>query len=211
MPRPRKNQEGLSAKQRLAEAFWKSLEEKPYSSITVSGLSKEAHVNPNTFYYYYSGLDNMAKSLFVEDLAADSDLILSVVLNGQDQLALWLEENDGNEQAVASMEARFRKASLLLNSGSTYLADLFKDELLGVWEKKYGYGRSNMSEVELMELNFIFDGIIGLYRSLDMERPLRDIFSTQFCAFLQTPVGKAVQYLINTMIHGGEVEVVSES
>ena len=45
MARPRKDQEGPTAVERMEEAFWEILAEKPYAQITVSEIAKRAQVN----------------------------------------------------------------------------------------------------------------------------------------------------------------------
>ena len=54
MPRPRKDQEGPSAVERMEEAFWNALAEKPYAKMTVGDIAQRAQVNKNAFYYHYS-------------------------------------------------------------------------------------------------------------------------------------------------------------
>ena len=56
MARPRKDQEGPTAVERMEEAFWEILAEKPYAQITVSEIAKRAQVNKNAFYYHFDGL-----------------------------------------------------------------------------------------------------------------------------------------------------------
>lgn len=57
MARPRSNENMPTAPQRLASAFWEMLVEMPFSQITVSSLSARAHVNHNTFYYYFDSME----------------------------------------------------------------------------------------------------------------------------------------------------------
>ena len=45
MARPRKDQEGPTAVERMEEAFWEILAEKPYAQITVGEIAKRAQVN----------------------------------------------------------------------------------------------------------------------------------------------------------------------
>ena len=43
MARPRKDQVGPTAVERMEEAFWEILAEKPYAQITVGEIAKRAH------------------------------------------------------------------------------------------------------------------------------------------------------------------------
>ena len=60
MPRPRRDPEVLPAQQRLENAFWALLRERPYGKITVTDIVREAGVNRNSFYYHFSGLPELA-------------------------------------------------------------------------------------------------------------------------------------------------------
>lgn len=68
MARPKKDAEGLAARERIVEAFWRLIEQKPYSDITIRGLCAMAQVNPNTFYRYFACMDDLAKRAFEENL-----------------------------------------------------------------------------------------------------------------------------------------------
>ncbi len=61
MPRPRKDQEGLSAVERMEEAFWNALAEKPYAKMTVGDIAQRAQVNKNASYHQYSRLYALAE------------------------------------------------------------------------------------------------------------------------------------------------------
>ena len=60
MARPRKDQEGPTAVERMEETFWEILAEKPYAQITVGEIAKRAQVNKNAFYYHFDGLGALA-------------------------------------------------------------------------------------------------------------------------------------------------------
>ena len=60
MARPRKDQEGPTAVERMEEAFWEILAEKPYAQITVGEIAKRAQVNKNAFDYHFDGVGALA-------------------------------------------------------------------------------------------------------------------------------------------------------
>lgn len=64
MARPRKDEAGPSAYERMTAAFWSLLEEKPYSAVTVKRITQRAGVNHNTFYYHFENIDDMAVKMF---------------------------------------------------------------------------------------------------------------------------------------------------
>lgn len=69
MARPRKDAEGPGARERIVEAFWQLIAHEPYAAITIRGLCAAAQVNPNTFYRYFTCMDDLAKQAFDENLA----------------------------------------------------------------------------------------------------------------------------------------------
>ncbi|MCD8199877.1 MAG: TetR family transcriptional regulator, partial [Coriobacteriaceae bacterium] len=80
MARPRKEQDGPSALERMEEAFWEELEEKPYAKITVTDIVKKAQVNRNAFYYHHDDLDDLAhKAVSNLLLAGGANVIVELV------------------------------------------------------------------------------------------------------------------------------------
>lgn len=61
MARPRKDSDDPSAKERMMQAFWEVLEEKPYAQMTVSDIARAANVRRNTFYYHYANIGELAE------------------------------------------------------------------------------------------------------------------------------------------------------
>ena len=61
MARPRKDSPEPSARERLIEAFWALLEERPYAQITLSDVARAAGVRRNTFYYHYANVSDLAE------------------------------------------------------------------------------------------------------------------------------------------------------
>ena len=53
MARPRNDQEGPGARERMQEAFWELLREKSFAKITVGDVARTAQVNRNAFYYHF--------------------------------------------------------------------------------------------------------------------------------------------------------------
>ncbi|MCD8316696.1 MAG: TetR/AcrR family transcriptional regulator [Eggerthellaceae bacterium] len=209
MGRPSKDQAGPSAKERLAAAFWESLEEAPYEQITVAALSKRANVNHNTFYYHFTNLDDMAQKLFEQDLIDDSRLFLRILFSGKNQILYWLNNVDPQSESFAAIESRIKKVNLFLNSGSAYLVELFKKELFETWKSNLNLDYEDLTQIEWMEVNFIFDGLIGLYRSLDLDMPIRHVIISQLSQFVDTEIGVAFQKTIEKIFreHATEEQV----
>ena len=68
MPRPRRDSEILPANERLENAFWTLLADRPFKKITVTDVVHEARVNRNSFYYHFSGLPELADSAIMYEL-----------------------------------------------------------------------------------------------------------------------------------------------
>ena len=64
MPRPRRDSEILPAKERLENAFWTLLADRPFGKITVTDVVHEARVNRNSFYYHYNDIPNLLFSSY---------------------------------------------------------------------------------------------------------------------------------------------------
>ena len=76
MARPAKGS-GPGAVERLAEAFWGMLSEMPYSEIKVVSLARRAGASPNTLYYHFGCVADLARYALEAELDARlvSDLL----------------------------------------------------------------------------------------------------------------------------------------
>lgn len=74
-----KEKEGRpSAWDRMIEAFWKLLDEMPYSDITLMALIRRAGVNHNTFYYHFKNMASLAEAALENNLVEElPNLIIS--------------------------------------------------------------------------------------------------------------------------------------
>ena len=97
MARPKKDAEGLAARERIVEAFWRLIEQKPYSDITIRGLCAAAQVNPNTFYRYFACMDDLAKRAFEENLVDGFPRMLMGLRGEVDEGARLTGSPHGNE------------------------------------------------------------------------------------------------------------------
>ena len=61
MARPKRDPDKKPAFERIEDAFWDILSEKPFDKITISELSKRAGVNHNLLYFYFDGIEDMAR------------------------------------------------------------------------------------------------------------------------------------------------------
>ena len=68
MARPRNDQEGPGARERMQEAFWELLREKSFAKITVGDVARTAQVNRNAFYYHFDNTLDLAQKTIRETL-----------------------------------------------------------------------------------------------------------------------------------------------
>ncbi len=52
----------------IKETFWKMLEEKPLSQITIKALVEECGINRNSFYYHFKDLPDLIQSIVTEEV-----------------------------------------------------------------------------------------------------------------------------------------------
>lgn len=154
MPRPRATAPGLPAKGRIEEAFWQLLEELPYGQISIKRLAAKAGVNHKTIYYYYENIDALAKHLFQETISTYFSEMnpLTAVLSGQ-QEQYW-------ETHLSSVGVK--RAMLFIRSDSLFLNTIFKEYIQGNWLASVGMTEQDLTEVERMELDFIFSGMMSI-------------------------------------------------
>lgn len=167
MPRPRKDQEGPSAVERMEQAFWEALAEKPYDKISVGEIAKRAHVNKNAFYYHYSGLhilaaqaiDNTLPREFARMILLGNDLNLDVAM------ASAIPRSD-------DLERRANRIRLVAGAhGSRALNALLKDRILRAWLDIFAVPEANLDRQAVMTLEFALGGILEV---IGNERLLED-------------------------------------
>lgn len=154
MARPRKDQEGPSAVERMEEAFWEALSEKPYGKISVGEIAQRARVNKNAFYYHYSGLHVLAAQ------AIDNTL--------PREFARMILLGNGLDTVIASAAPRRddleRRASLIRlvagAHGSRELTALLKDRMLHAWLDIFAISETDLDRQAVMTLEFALGGIL---------------------------------------------------
>lgn len=150
--------------QRLYDAFWSLLEEKPYARISVSELLERAGVSRGDFYYHYKNLLDLAKCA-VEDEAKNWDDLTALFLNfdesdidvATDQICYYLSSICRQN----SLKAR-RLSALISPHGSMYLVEAFRE---GFKNYTARYRNLNLEEFDNMQ-KILFEGVVGFSTSL---------------------------------------------
>ncbi len=159
MPRPRKDQEGPSATERMENAFWEALEEKPYNQITVGEIAARAHVNKNAFYYHYNGLFDLAENAIKNTIPAELPRMLL--------LANEISEEESNNlieslpENVNNIEQRANRVLLLVGkNGSQELVNVLKDLIMYNWLETFDLDEEHLDQETRAIMKFALGGIL---------------------------------------------------
>lgn len=182
MARPKREPGVPDARQRLADAFWDMLSEMPFSEMTVLGISARAQVNHNSFYYHFRNIEDMAQTLFRENMLPEMPrLMLPFLLEGSGRLP----ELSRKEREV--LEAHFMRARLFAQSGSPFLTGILEDSIRDLWLQTYGLEESDLDRTQVDQLVFVFGGLVALIAEMG-----DDVSSDRMAAFVQSPAGRGV-------------------
>ena len=81
MARPRYATGDPTARDRLIEAFWSLLGDRPYTKLSVVDVVRTARVNKNTFYYHYADLEELAHDAVEQTLDPEAMLAILTALS----------------------------------------------------------------------------------------------------------------------------------
>ncbi|MCR5666011.1 MAG: TetR family transcriptional regulator C-terminal domain-containing protein [Eubacterium sp.] len=83
----------------IKETFWKMLDEKPLSQITIKALVEECGINRNSFYYHYKDLPDLIQSIVTEE--AEHIIEENPTISSLDEaFSLVIEFSLNNKRAV---------------------------------------------------------------------------------------------------------------
>lgn len=154
MARTKRSQQDVSTRERIEEAFWHLLQETPYSQITIKALAWKAGVNHNMIYYYYQNMEDVARQAFDKILQRElPQILLSAVSTNSFSLSAIKGTN---------FFEQLEKAQLFAGSESPLLVSMFKDGIQGIWLEKIGKTDADLSELDRVELDFIFSGLTAV-------------------------------------------------
>lgn len=153
MARPKNDQPGPSAKERMANAFWEALEEKPYEQITVRDIAERAQINRNALYYHFSNVDSLAEWAFERELPTEIPRLM--FFNGPDEVLKFVEEPANKE--------RIRRARLAVGkNGSKMFVNILKDAFLRAWCDVLEIDLDTFSDQQRIASEFIAGGILAV-------------------------------------------------
>jgi AcrR family transcriptional regulator len=180
MARPKQG-EGIPARQRLEEAFWQLLAEQPYQDLTISALSRRAKVNHNTFYYYFTSLDDMAAELLDANMLYDlpARVFGAFAAGNLDGAALT---------ADPTVMTRFRRIALMVGPhGASWQKDALKARVMEVWLATLGVEKGQLSDRDEVLLGFILGGLLTIVGEYDQAGD-----PALFAHLIDSPLGRGV-------------------
>ncbi len=158
MARPAYDNSQLTAKARLKESFWKLLSETNYSHITVKKLSALAQVNPNTFYYHYNTMDDLALDALNDEKLYEIPSIIRTKILSDNQISL------GEALEYIVINERWKRIRLFIISDSTILQQHFYNTMEQFWLSLIGVPKENLFEADYLDFTFILHGAISIIK-----------------------------------------------
>ena len=190
MARPKRNQDGPNALDRIEEAFWGMLAEGAYEAITITGLARRAGVNHNTIYYHFSGMDDLALRLFHKNVPEGiCDMFRAMLLKGPEELERFMFQED--------ILARWQRVCLFARGDSPFLFQTFRSMIIQNWYQILGITPEELTREEDAELEFLLSGLIALLgKAFRQNDPMlmRDL--------LDRPVGQGVLATLRALYRG---------
>lgn len=156
MARPSYNNAQPTAQKRLKDAFWKLLSESNYSHITVKKLSTYAQVNPNTFYYHYNSMDDLALDALNDEKLYEIPSIIRAKILTKNQISL------GEALEYIAIGERWQKIRLFITSDSTILHQHFYNTMEQFWLSLIGVSKEKLSAADYLDLTFILHGAMSI-------------------------------------------------
>lgn len=188
MARPTYSSGQPMAKDRLRKAFWDVLACEKYDRITVKAVSSKAEVNPNTFYYHYANMDELAKD------ALDAEKIAEIPLAMREYVTLENRSSLEDALSFVTIGDRWKKIRLFVNSESATLHRFFYETFESVWLSLLGIRKEDLSKEDALDLAFIINGAISVI-GLQSE----DYDMSYLASFSERPLGKGVMEAINEL------------
>ncbi|MBT1163684.1 TetR/AcrR family transcriptional regulator [Bifidobacterium felsineum] len=161
MARPKTGEQG--APEKMQEAFWMLLEQKPYAQITISDVTRLSGLNRSAFYYHYSNIPELADDA-IAAIYDDPDInafIAHIIRQdeGIDAIRNYAIANITSPQRIASI----RKLALIAGPhGSTGLANQLKAHVIEIWLATLGRNMATLNPGQRIMLEFASSGILGV-------------------------------------------------
>ena len=192
MPRPKAAEQ--PAPQKMQEAFWKLLERKPYTKITVSDITRKSGLNRTAFYYHYTNIAELAEDA-IAAIYQDQGIITFItrLIRQPDDIDLRDEYTrfvDGPQYLVS-----VRRIALITGPhGSTSLTKQLRDFIIDIWLDLIGLDRNRLNPAQWLIMEFASNGILGVISNA------ATLFNPEGARWIaKTRLPETVSHLINSM------------
>ncbi|KAB8287009.1 AcrR family transcriptional regulator [Bifidobacterium ramosum] len=161
MARPRAEEPG--APQKMQDAFWRLLEDKPYAQITISDITRASGLNRSAFYYHYANIPELADDA-IAAIYEESDITAFImhVIHQDESL------DDIRDYALACLASpqrirSIRRLSLIAGPhGSAGLAAQLKAYVIEIWLAALGRDPATLNPGQRLLLEFASSGMLGV-------------------------------------------------
>ena len=192
MARPKSEEPAASAVYKIEKAFWELLEKRDFSEITMQVLAREAGINRNSLYYHYGNMQEVAEAAFGNVLSDEASMaFMDMLLAGPAEIVQNWEP--------MGLTDKIRKVHLFARSNSPLLRSLLEKTLISRWFRKLGIQREALSPEELLRIDYISNGFIGILGNRAVADDPRILAS-----FPGSPIGKAAIQTMQQMTKGGD-------
>lgn len=134
--------------------------------MTARTLASRAHVSPNTIYYHFDCIFDVARCAVEEELSSELALFL-ISPEWKDSSALASLLSD------PSNAKRFERIRLVAASENAQLTTLLTEAVKGKWLDAVGVDEESLSVEQSQDLRFIFRGAIDLLHHWNPEATLQ--------------------------------------
>jgi AcrR family transcriptional regulator len=180
MARPRQDAGVVPARQRLEDAFWETLAEKPYRTLTMGAIARRAWVNHNTFYYYFDNLDDMAARLLEANLVPEFPASLLA------HVAAGLDFSDLTDDP--ELARHFRRLCLVAGPhGAAWMADRVRQAAMRLIAAALGRDLDELDQAETLALTWITGGLLTVLGQYG-----QDLEPSQLASVVQGPLGGGI-------------------
>ena len=156
MARPRTVELDIPIEDRIEEAFWELLETSSPERISVVALSKQAHCNRGTFYYYFTDIYDLLDRVIDKNIPTSLAPVYLGYLGGQVSIAMLKQAMDAESERLT------RLGILLMKSDSSYCSDRLKDHSISLWCTLLGGDRDSLDKCDYLMFEFVAGGIMGM-------------------------------------------------
>lgn len=195
MGRPKSDEK--TAPEKMQDAFWKLLEQKPYAQITISDVTRASGLNRSAFYYHYNNVPELADDAIAAMYEKQGviTLITRLIRASEDPEVLQAYDDFITRPEYQST---VHKMSLIAGPhGSAGLSRQLKDYIIGAWITLFKLDKAKLDAGQQLVLEFASSGILGLFGKTS------SIFTAQGIESIKrSPLPETISRLLNSLKNG---------